>query len=304
MKSLIDQFLSRSDVTRRPPAPASTIDAVTTKLDTTLPAPLRHFWEQTDGVTLDRANAHMIGPNEAKRILECEGWGPYLCAEGMLPVVDDHESNYIVEAVRGPLANHLVYLPHDDGPRLLYRDFDGLINGLYGMLEIRELASLYFHSTPGDYSPNAPRPPQDQLAAQNLMASDVAKYQWKYAAQLLDETNIAEWAKLLETDHFVRRDVIARMRQMTSSPIQDLLRRDQEAFAEFAEALAETLRAAEYRVGPRRDTVLSVEGIYINLEAFFYRRKIRDAQVRFLAWITDQLEGRDPRKRPGNAFAD
>jgi hypothetical protein len=304
MESLIDRLLAREDVANRQPGSPCAIDSVLARINATLPAALLYLWQHSDGLALDTINAHMLGPKDADALLTNSYWGPFMCAEGFVPVLDDCELNLVAAAVRGPLTCRLVYLWHESGlPRILYRDFLGFVKDLCTVLDTKRPAAFYLHDSYGDYPPDSPRPADDRAAARSLLATDGARFQWNYAVQLLDESDINEWARLLETDHFVRRDVIARMRQMTSAPIKELLQRDEQAFAEFTEALADTLRSAGFRVGARQGIVLPVEQIGLSLESFFHRRKIRDAQERFLAWITDQLEGRDPRKRPGNAFA-
>jgi hypothetical protein len=42
----------------------------------------------------------------------------------------------------------------------------------------------------------------------------------------------------------------------------------------------------------------------MNIDTFFYRRNIPDAIPRMMAWIEDQIEGRNPHDRPGHYMAD
>ncbi len=57
-------------------------------------------------------------------------WGGQLLTRGFVPVLDDHQSNYLAVIVHAPLAYRVVYLPHDDGSRLLYRDLHGFAKAL------------------------------------------------------------------------------------------------------------------------------------------------------------------------------
>jgi hypothetical protein len=203
-----------------------------------------------------------------------------------------------------PLAFRVAYLPHDDGSRLLYRDVDSFLQALIEALNGDEPACLSLHDTQGDYPPDAPRNQADQQAARALMATDGPRNEWNYAAQLLDASNLAEWATLLETDHFVRRDVVARMEKMTDPEIRELLRRDRVAFDEFATRAAEAAREAGLEVGRRNQDALQVGGKWMNLEVFFHRRRIPDAVPRMLAWFEDLIAGRNPHDRPGHFMCD
>ena len=89
------------------------------------------------------------------------------------------------------------------------RSLQALIVALNG----DELACLFFHDTQGDYPPDAPRSQADQRAAPGADGHGWDAREWNYAAQLLDASNLAEWGTLLETDHFVRRDVVAPWRR-------------------------------------------------------------------------------------------
>jgi len=262
------------------------------------------LWGATDGVALESLDAHILGPTEVILLIDDGAWPERLVGQGFLPVLDDHRSNYIAVILRGPLASRVAHLPHDDGGRLLYHDVDSFIRALLVALDQGESADLFFHDTQGDYPADAPRNVADQSAARALMATDGARDEWHYAAQLLDASNLADWATLLETDHFVRRDVVARMEKMTDPAIQELLRRDRVAFEDFATRAAEAARAAGLEVGRRERDALQVGGKWMNLEAFFYRRRIPDAVPRMLAWFEDLIAGRNPYDRPGHFMSD
>ena len=137
-----------------------------------------------------------------------------------------------------------------------------------------------------------------------MLAAPNERGAWNHAARLLDASNLDEWARLLETDHFVRRDVRARMQKMGSSAIRELLRKDQEALEEFAVNFMNVVRGAGLRLGDRNGQCVRVGNAWYDLEGFFHRRNIPDATPRMLTWINDQLAGRNPYDRNGNFMTD
>ena len=304
MSDAVDRLLARSDVAPAAPAPRDDVDDLVVRFGGVLPPPLLELWGASDGVALESLDAHILGPTEVILLIDEGAWPEGLVGRGYLPVLDDHQSNYIAAIVRGPLAFRVAHLPHDDGGRLLYRDVDSFLLAMLEALDRGESADLFFHDTQGDYPADAPRTRADQSAARALMATDGAGGEWNYAAQLLDASNLAEWATLLETDHFVRRDVVARMEKMTDPAIRDLLRRDRVAFEEFAARTARAARQAGLDVGRCERDVLQVGGGWMNLEGFFHRRGIPDAVPRMIAWFEDLIAGRDPHDRPGHFMAD
>ncbi|MBN9521298.1 hypothetical protein J0H58_22720 [bacterium] len=271
-----------------------------------LPDPLLRLWAAADGVTLDALNAHVPGPTELLAAFEKgNSWGDYLVEHGIVPVLDDHQSNYLVVVVRDPLAPRVVLLPHDDNTFWVrYRTLDGFAAALLQAFDAGESADRFFFETVGDYAPDAPRPSVDHEAARALLATAGANGEWNYAIQLLDATNLAEWERVLETDHFVRRDAVARMRGMSSPEVQALLSRDRRAFAAFAREVVKAARAAGLPVGEHADDVLNVGGKWMNLDTFFHRRNIPDALPRLVAWFEDIVAGRDPHDRPGHYMTD
>jgi hypothetical protein len=248
MLDFIDELLGREGVVSGGPPSPSAIDTLATRFGVVFPAELLKLWSAGGKFFLQTLNADMLGPTEILQLVAIEDWGSVLLKRGFVPVLDDQQSNYLAVVVRPPLAPRVIHMPHDDGPRLLYRNINGLAKALLEALESGALADSFFYETQGDYPPDAPRPQEDQDAARALMATDGKQEQWNYAAQLLDASNLPEWARLLETDHFVRRDVVARMRQMQAPAIRELLQRDQQSFEAFARAVAEAARSAGLQV--------------------------------------------------------
>ena len=279
MTGYVDQLLQHPDVVHGDPASRSTIDALAMKYGATFPEPLLKIWSAGD-LTLETLDAHILGADEVLRLVEKEHWPRALTARGFVPLLNDHQANYLAVLVREPLAFRVAHVPHDDGSRLVYRELEGCARALLEALAAGESADMFFHDTDGEHE------------------------EWNYAAQLLDEGNLEGWARLLETDHFVRRDVVARMRKLHSPVIRELLARDQRAFDEFARRVADAARNDGLKVGEQRNGVLRVNGSWMNLDGFFYRRSIPDAMPRMLAWFHDLVAKRDPRERPDNFMKD
>lgn len=269
-----------------------------------MPESLLKLWRASDGLAIDPLDTHIPSLAQIVHLLTNDAWDQQLVERGLVPVLDDHQSNYLAVCVRYPLAFRVLHLPHDDGARVLHRDFESCLRALVEVADAEETADLFLFETEGDYAPDAPRPEEDQKAAKALLAGKNEGGEWNHSARLLDATNLNEWARLLETDHFVRRDVRARMRQMRSPAIRDLLRKDEQAFESFAAHFMKSLREAGVRVGERHRQCVRVGDAWTDLEFFFHRRNVVDATPRMLAWITDQLAGRNPYDRPGNFMTD
>jgi hypothetical protein len=299
MADAFDRLLARADIGIRAPASWSEIDALAEHYGAALPAFLVQLWLKSDGIDLPTLHADIPGPTEIRQI---EGPGAeWLVERGFVPIFDDHESNYLAVLVRSPLAFRVSYLPHDDGSRLIYRDLDGFAQAVFDALDRGKAG---FYKLDGDYPPDSPRPTSDQVAAQKLLATSGDNEEWNYAIQLLDASNLAEWENVLETNHFVRRDALARMRQMKHPAIRDLLRRDQSTFEEFAAAVANAARNAGLRIGKCSGDALQIDGHWIGLETFFYRRNIANALPRLIDWVKDLCASRNPHDRPGHFFVD
>lgn len=304
MGDVIDQLLARGDVGTGAPAPESVIQAVAQFFPLRLPEPLVRLWRASDGVTLEPLDAYVLGGTEVLEFCRAE-WTAPMAARGLLPVVGSG-SDFLCVIARAPLACRVAYVPHDDGSRLLYRDFASCVAGLLGAMDGDDPEGFTLSEAEGDYTPDAPRTEQDREAARALLRTpgEDEEEAWNYAAQLLDDSDLPAWEMLLETDHFVRRDVRERMRAMSSPAIRELLLRDEAAFEAFAALAADEARRAGLEVGARQGTALRVGGKWFELETFFHRRTIPDAVPRMIAWWQDVVAGRNPNHRPGNYMLD
>src|SRR4051794_26586470 len=120
MSDAVDRLLARNDVAVAAPAPRAYVDDLVERFGGGLPSSLPELWGASDGVALESLDAHIPGPTEVILLIDEGAWPEGLVGQGFLPVLDDHQSNYLAAIVRGPLAFRVAHLPHDDGGRLLY----------------------------------------------------------------------------------------------------------------------------------------------------------------------------------------
>jgi hypothetical protein len=303
MSDVIDELLARGDVTANDPVWRH-INTVARQFALPLPESLVKLWRQADGLAWDAMSADVLGPSGAMDVL-ANAPGEFRLAErGLLPVLHDRQSNYLMVVLRGPLAFRVVHQPHDDGARLLYRDLESCFRALIDAADQGEAADLFLYDTDGDYAPDAPRDAVDQDAARALLAGTHDHDEWTHAVRLLDSSQLQEWERVLEGDRFVRQEALERMRRMSSPAINELLARDAEAFEAFATDVSRSLRQAGFQVGRRDGPALEVAGTWLDLNAFFARRGISNAMERLVTWVKDQQARRDPNARPGNYMQD
>jgi hypothetical protein len=265
------------------PAEPGVIAEVAALFRSELPQDLVDVWGVSNGLALDPIGADLLS---SEQVLEFSREGP----AGLLPLFTDRQSNYLALAMDGLRAPRVIHIPHDDGPRLLFNGTESCVDALLACLESGESLDLFLSETHGDYGPDTRRSERDQQAARALLLTDGENNEWNFATQLLDETNLAEFARLLETDHFVRRDVRARMDAMASPAIRELRAADRKSFAQFSDNLATSAQAAGLRVEKSSaEEKMRIGGIFVSLEAFFHLRHQPDAMARTLARIRELI---------------
>jgi hypothetical protein len=264
---------------------------------------LVRLWGEGENLVLTGVGVHLVGPAEVLQLAR-SGCVDGLLDRGFVPVLDDDESNFLCVAVQEPLAPRVLYVPHDDASRLIYSNVVTMAEALLGLCDRKEPGAYFLHETRGDYPFDGPRTAEDRALGHALVKASKSDELLRYAVQLLGSDDIDDWRTLLETNHFVRRRALARLRSLTSSPVVALLQRDAEAFARFADEIAAACASDGLVIGERQDTALQVGDHWVELEAFFYRRKVRNAVPRTVAWIQDLASQRDPRQRAGNIFGD
>jgi hypothetical protein len=287
---ILQDLLAHHGVVAAKPASPEAIAAVAQLFDCDLPRELLTLWRTANGVAIDAIDTRLLGCEEVADLLREASAGSPFVDLGLMPLVSDNQSNYCALALREPLAHRVLFLPHDDGPNLFFANLDSCLRAVLGCVESGESFELLLHESAGDYAPEARRCELDQQAARVLMATNGANNEWNFAAQLLDETNLDEFARLLETDHFVRRDVLTRMNAMQSPEIRRLLGRDREAFAQFSADLTGAAKAAGLGVeNTRTEHVLRIGGIHIELEVFFHERHRPESMPKTIARIQELI---------------
>lgn len=286
----IESLLAADGVDASGPANPGALAEVAALFKTALPESLANLWRAANGAALNPVDADLLSCEQVMEFSRKPEAGPAWVSLGMLPLFHDRQSNYLALAMSGPLAHRVLHVPHDDGPRLLFAGLESCLDAVAACAGSGESLDIFLHETDGDYSPDARRPERDQQAARALLLTDGKNHEWNFATQLLDETNLEEFARLLETEHFVRRDVRERMDSMQSPEIRKLRSRDRKAFAQFSEDLATTAQTAGLRVEKAgSEETLRIGGIYIGLETFFHERGAPDAMAKAIARIQELI---------------
>lgn len=297
---IIEELMTHEGVRGAHPLPVSEILDISAQFDCSLPDSLLALWSKTDGLELNQLDARILGTKEAFELGKDTGW----LSEGLLPIIDDHRSNYCLIAFEDPLAARILHRPHDGDSRILYIDFENCLQAVLNCIHTDQDLDLMLSETDGDFGPNAYRSSADRLAAKALMRTDGKQNEWNLAAQLLSPEDIEEFRTLLETDHFIRRDVLARLRKMTSPALMELVRQDTAEFQSFTAQVVAAAKSNGLKVGDLRGHVLGINNAWINLEMFYHRRHIPDAYSRLVSWVKDLTSRRDPHSRPNNFFTD
>jgi hypothetical protein len=303
MPDSLDELISRADRIAGPPADSAAISRIERRFGLPIPEPVLRIWRLGSSIQWHDLDAELVGAELLCEWIDRGIWHEGFIQGGYLPLLDDHESNFATVMVRPPLAPRLAFVPHDDGPRLVYTSIETFARSMLDSLDRRELARDTLCSE-CDYPRDGRRTIDDRTSGRRLLETRGDNNEWNYAIQLLDEDDIDAWERLLETDHFVRREAIQRVKSLLSRAIHELLKRDKAEFDRFASEVVAMARHEGMRVGPREDSALQINDRWKNLETFFYRRKVSNALPRMIQWMKDQEEGRDPRKRRGHFFED
>lgn len=303
--SLAQDLLHHPNATRTTPASPESLEALATEAGAPLPAQLLDIWRTTDGLRFPTIDAHIPTVAEVRALIATDTWGrAFFQWVGLIPIFDNHCSNYLTFAVKGPLAGRVVYTPHDDSPRLMFHDLDACLRAIVKWASARRTADYILHDELGDYAPTTPRSDADRHAGRAILDTTPESELWNFAISLLGEDDIDAWVRLLETNHWIRRDALARLHKLKTPAVAALLHEDQERYREFTNRFIAAAREAGLDVGERQGISIRINGKGYMLDGFFNRRHIPAAMPRAIAWITDQLAGRDPRKRPYNFMTD
>jgi len=291
--------------------PAGVIEPAITEIGqlfrTTVPEDLGALWRQAREVRFMRdgkKDGSLIGAEEALRLLRMPGFGEALVDFGGLPFLYDDESNYFLLAMRPPIAGRIIYFPHDDSAEFKYRNLHSWLAEFLGAYESYDWMSYYMRATVGDYAVSELRTDDDRQAARALM---VEGSRHLLAMQLIDVRDLDLWHELLESERFTRGEARRRackLAETAQSELADLVARDQAEFKTFTMDCAVAARAAGLVVGDLNDSCLSIAGMWLDLDAFFARRKQERALPRFVEWCRDLAANRVPTDRADHYFAD
>jgi hypothetical protein len=321
---MLERLLNHDGLQLNPPATQAEIELLERRLQTKLPDELLAVWRKSNGFGIPSVNADFLGISQILEFLE--NWDPKI-QTGLLPILDTHSSNHIAFCYWEPLSPRIAYIVHDDNTRLLYRDFNRFLEVLLECLKQNaELeaaedfddydnesidADIFFHETQGDYGDQLPRTPEDQTVARSLLKMPTKQRDswdtvWNhvFAIQLLDETSVATWQKLLEPGTGLRGEAIARMCHFSSPAIQSLLSQDKLAFDAFANLLILAIQKTPLQFEGYEQNHLKISGRSFVVARFFERRHIPNAIARATAWFEDMVAGQDPRNRPNHFFED
>jgi hypothetical protein len=302
------EIVSKSEgVILNAPAQQSVITKLEEIYGVSFPENLIRLWRFADGIAFEQQNAHILGPTELLGFLQNSNmheWTDVLLKKRMVPLLDDHQSNYVNLITKAPLALRVTSFPHDGDARLLYSSLERFLVAIVELMDSDDTADGFFRSDDGDYGCATPRTEADCEAAKELLKTNGKDYEWNYAIQLLDASNVAEWKLLLETDHFVRRDALARLKQMREPSIRAILKADSTAYEQFALELASAARDAGLQVGERQSDCLKINGNWMMLDFAYHRRGIPNAFQRFINWANDVSLGVDPCQRSDHFLVD
>lgn len=299
MSQALRQILKHRDAKIGSPATVEEIAQVAAYYQRQLPESVVDFWLQCGGVRFDNTfDAKLLGPREVLQVLAESVWFDYAKFE-VLPIFDSLQANYHVVCMNNLLAYRIMYTPHDDRPKLVYRDFDSFLADLYVGFNSAEWNTLYFHrQNNGDYARDKPRTSGDQATALKLLSLPDENHNWNFAIELLDESDPEPWLKLLQTNHFVRRDALTHLSAMTLPRMKAIYELDQREFATFFDQFEQAAHETGLPVGKRVRDSLNVGGRWINLDALFYLRNEPRALERMMNLCRDIVEKRNPRERP------
>lgn len=334
MADFLDSILSFPEVDAASPASDADIGKLAELFGTSLPEDIVNLWRRSAGIKMPAIYAEILSPQTIYDLMTNpsydHSWHKMLVQYGWLLLLDMNSSDYVVMAIREPLTPRLVWMPHDDGPGLLYRQLDGMLADLLRMLNnsnnqkdsttdefeedeeaICDADSFFNSSNAGDYalSSKVQRTKEDHVAARKFLSTPHQHYEWNFAAQLLDETTLAEWEKLLDTDHFIRRDVRTRLEAIKTPAIEALLKKSESDFDAFILELSQAAKQAGLKVGAvQKDKgngpIMKIGKSSMILEAFFHRRNIPNAIPRLIQWMQDQDAGKNPNDRENNYMTD
>jgi hypothetical protein len=306
------KLLSRPDVKKMGKPAAKDLNALRRRCNVPLPGAIEELWEASDGLLLPTIDAELLGPAAVLALMDMADPESTSGRDLWIALLDDHQSDYMVTPLRGPVCPRVVHASHDGfGVRPRYYSVDSFLHGLIDLLDLASkepdsiTANGYFGDEWCEFAPDRPRSVEDRAAAKEILEAPNVDDSWVMAVYLLDASDLDVWKQLLETDHFVRRSVLERLRAINSPDVRELLSSDAKAFEAFGQSMLAALKDRGFpAVMVDSEYIRTGRGGGWRVESFFYRRNIPDAMNRLVLWIEDQLNGTPPRNRANDYFAD
>ena len=331
---LLENLFALKAIKTNRPATDDEIQAVEKLFERPVPAEMRELWKRSSKIDLPDAQASIYSPVEIYDWLTnpkyCSKFQGGVLRYKLLPLLNDHESNFVAAAIGEPLSPRILWVPHDDGPDFIYRSMLPFFASLIDMITRNEeyvqsqktmededdeeriyCATIYYINRVAnlqhDYHPNAPRTIEDSRDAKLLLErnNDVDD---NLAIQLLGPDDILEWKRTIEKNSHLRYRVLTRLRSINHPTIQELLAEDSRQFQAFSKDLLDEVKKAGYSTATIQDSTLEIKlpnKLRTNpyyLDVFFCIRHKPDAVPRIARWIDDKIAGKDPRERDVSIF--
>lgn len=155
-----------------PPATVEEIKALEDELGYPLPSQVCDLYQITNGLALNvKSPFQRPSIMTIEQILEFLSKVGYWWDKRYLPLTENNSSNYFCVRCDDLMAGYIVYVPHDDGPAVCFRDVNTFLEGIrhyYGSAS--DLHSLDLDQLPSQFA-QLERLPRDIQTAERLIAS-------------------------------------------------------------------------------------------------------------------------------------
>jgi hypothetical protein len=288
MLDAFSQILDHTNVEIQSPCNFADLILLRNSISGSVPDTLIDFWLHSNGAKFTTHNAELLSITQVCDLLSINVFGDFLQNSGLLPILDDHESNYVCVTTKNPLAPHVIYLLHDDSPKVLYHNPDSFFKDCINLLSSDDVV-LYYYDTYGDYAPDAIREENDLITAKKLIQSGD---DWKIsiAVQLLDSNCLEEWNTVLNGNRFARQDALYRLNLMTTPAARDILNRDAREFDAFVKKVCDAATDAGVSL-TRNNSAVCIRRQFIDFNAIFGDRHTENAVSRLVNWFKDIQKG-------------
>jgi cell wall assembly regulator SMI1 len=251
------QLAAALNTSLRPPATEEELTALENELGYPLPSQVRDLYHTTNGLVLNAKNIDQLPQimtiSQIREFLMGDRWD-----NRYLPLTENNTSNHFCVRCDDLMAGYVIYVPHDDGPHVCFRDINTFLdaigqyysNGFFHPLEHDEVIELEegesiedwldrldFDQMPSQFT-HPERLPQDIETAHRLIASVKDKLDLREADHahavyfalwlLSDPGEIADMTRYLEISQLKGR--LNALPETSAKPYLDKLTETQEAF--------------------------------------------------------------------------